>query len=134
MQESLERIGRFDEDRARTRFLASFAHDSTRHIEVDGERIGFVVVVEQPDRLSLDHLYIQPKRQNLGAGSVVLGLLFAEADHAGKDIHVGALKRSDSNRFYARHGFEFDRAEEFDNYYVRRAQPVQPPKDVESPS
>ena len=36
-------------------------------------------------------------------------------------VRVGALKESDSNRFYLRHGFVFERAGEFDNYYVRPA-------------
>jgi hypothetical protein len=33
---------------------------------------------------------------------------------------VGALKESDSNRFYVRHGFVLESRAEFDNYYVRR--------------
>jgi ribosomal protein S18 acetylase RimI-like enzyme len=131
MRASLERIGRFDEARARARFLSSFEPASTRHIEANGERIGFVVVTVHPDHLSLDHFYVQPASQNLGAGAAVLDCLFTEADHAGMDIRVGALKQSDSNRFYARHGFEFDRAEKFDNYYVRRAKPSRPPQTIE---
>lgn len=121
MQESLERIGRFDEIRARARFLSSFSVESTRHIEMDGERIGFIVLTAQPDHLSLDHFYIHPDRQGVGAGSSVLKRLFSEADEIGKSIRVGALKESDSNRFYTRHGFKFVESSEFDHYYVRRA-------------
>jgi hypothetical protein len=44
MRESLERIGRFDPVRARERFAAGFAAACTRHIEANGERVGFVVV------------------------------------------------------------------------------------------
>jgi hypothetical protein len=44
MRESLERIGRFDPVRARERFLVSFAPEQTRHVIVDGERVGFFVV------------------------------------------------------------------------------------------
>ncbi|AVB23280.1 GNAT family acetyltransferase [Pseudomonas avellanae] len=29
------------------------------------------------------------------------------------------MKKSDSNRFYIRHGFQFVKSGEFDNYYVR---------------
>lgn len=125
MRESLERIGRFDESRARSRFLSTFAAEFTRHIEVDGERVGFVVLTRHQDHLSLDHLYILPGSQSVGTGSAVLGLLFAEADSARKSIRVGALKGSDSNQFYTRHEFEFVESGEFDNYYLRRTKQTQ---------
>lgn len=35
-KQSLERIGRFDENRARTRFIATYSAECTRHIEADG--------------------------------------------------------------------------------------------------
>lgn len=41
MRESLERIGRFDPQRARARFLASFEPALCRFIEVNGVRLGF---------------------------------------------------------------------------------------------
>jgi len=119
MQESLERIGRFDEDRARARFLSTFSAECTRHIEADGDRVGFVVITRQPDHFALDHLYIDPARQGDGIGSIVLDQLSKDADTAGLAIRVGALKQSDSNRFYLRHGFEFVDEREFDNDYVR---------------
>jgi len=37
-------------------------------------------------------------------------------------MRVGALRDSDSNRFYARHGFQLVERGEFDNYYVRSSQ------------
>lgn len=41
--ESLERVGRFDLIRARERFLSGFEACNTHHIEVFGNRVGFVV-------------------------------------------------------------------------------------------
>ncbi|AVB28628.1 GNAT family acetyltransferase [Pseudomonas syringae pv. syringae] len=32
---------------------------------------------------------------------------------------MSALKESDSNRFYVRHGFQLVESGEFDNYYLR---------------
>ena len=64
------------------------------------ERIGFVVVRH---------------------GAVVLGVRFAEADAEAAFMRVGALRDSDSNRFYARHDFELVEQAEWDNYYVRNA-------------
>lgn len=119
MRESLERVGRFNPERARERFLGGFDAQSTRCIEVAGERVGFVVVKELVDELVLDHLYVIPRAQGAGIGSRVLSQVFREADERGLPIKVGALKESASNRFYARHGFAFVESGEFDNYYVR---------------
>jgi ribosomal protein S18 acetylase RimI-like enzyme len=122
MRESLERIGRFDPVRARTRFLTDFAPEHTRHIVAHRQRVGFVVTKPTADALHLDHIYILPAWQCLGIGASVLRLVFSEADALGLPIRVGALRESSSNRFYVRHGFELVEREAFDNYYVRAVQ------------
>ncbi|EPM61813.1 GNAT family acetyltransferase [Pseudomonas syringae pv. actinidiae ICMP 19071] len=119
MRESLERVGRFDPVRARERFRERFSAPDTRYIEVADNRVGFVVVKALADGLLLDHLYIKPDAQGQGVGSAVLRQVFAEADAAASTLRVGALKESDSNRFYLRHGFQLVESGEFDNYYVR---------------
>lgn len=119
MRESLERVGRFDPDRARARFLSGFDAACTRRMEVSGELVGFVVVKPLQDGLLLDHLYVIPSAQGTGIGSEVLAQVFREADEQRRSVSVGALKQSASNRFYIRHGFEFIESGEFDNYYVR---------------
>lgn len=121
MRESLERVGRFDPERARLRFLSTFSPEATRHIEVGGVRVGFLVVVPQSGCMMLDHLYVRPESQGVGIGSAVLRRLFAEADAERTSIRVGALRESDSNRFYTRHGFQLVEQAEWDNYYLRPA-------------
>jgi GNAT superfamily N-acetyltransferase len=121
MRESLERIGRFDPARARERFRASFAPAFTRHILWQSERVGFVAVSPAPEGLSLDHLYLAPGHQGRGIGSAVLAIVLAEADAAGLALRVGALRESDSQRFYLRHGFVPAEEGEWDIYYVRPA-------------
>jgi ribosomal protein S18 acetylase RimI-like enzyme len=123
MCESLERIGRFDPVRARERFREGFRAEFTRHIEVSGQRVGFVVV-KPDDGWLLDHLYIKPNAQGAGIGSIVLRHIFMEADAAAMTLPVGALRESASNRFYTRHGFQFVESSEFDNYYVRSPQDI----------
>ncbi|MFA6312952.1 MAG: GNAT family N-acetyltransferase [Sterolibacterium sp.] len=122
MRESLERIGRFDPVRARERFRSGFSPEHTCRVLVDGECVGFVVVKPQDDGLLLDHLYVQPRSQRRGIGAAVLAHLFAEADASKLPMRVGALRDSDSNRFYARHGFQLIERGESDNYYVRPSQ------------
>ncbi|MDE2427609.1 MAG: GNAT family N-acetyltransferase [Burkholderiales bacterium] len=121
MRDSLERIERFDPERARLRFLAGFAPDATRYIVQNGERIGFIVVKSDAADLLLDHLYIRPAAQGKGIGTLVLQQLFAQADAEGRVVRVGALRESASNRFYQRHGFALVSSGEFDRYYVRAA-------------
>ena len=121
MRESLQRVGRFDAARARERFLSGFSPQHTRHVVSGGERVGFVVVKPHAQGLLLDHLYVSPPHQGRGIGAAVLAQVFAEADAAGAALRVGALRGSDSNRFYARHGFALVEQAEFDNYYERPA-------------
>ena len=119
MRESLEHIGRFDPIRARERFLSGFSPEHTRHIEVEGEHVGFVVVKPRADFVLLDHLYIHPKNQGKGIGAAVLAQVIEEANAKALPIRVGALRGSDSNRFYARYGFQLVEQSDFDNYYIR---------------
>jgi GNAT superfamily N-acetyltransferase len=120
MRESLEQIGRFDPTRARERFLSGFSPAHTRHIELAGERVGFVVTKPLPDALLLDHLYLRPASQGLGLGGEVMRRVLAEAAALGLPaLRVGALRGSRSNAFYQRHGFRLVAESEFDNHYER---------------
>jgi len=119
MRESLERIGRFDPVRARERFRSGFTPAYTRHVMVDGQRVGFVVVKPGQNQLLLDHLYIDPDHQGKGIGAAVLEQVFKEANELSLPMRVGALRESEANRFYQRHGFAFVAEEEWDIYYIR---------------
>jgi len=119
MRDSLERIGRFDAQRARARFLDGFDPALTRHIVHQGRRVGFVVLRPHPGEWQLDHLYLAPGHQGRGIGSAVLAQVFAEADAADQPLRVGALRGSEANRFYQRHGFLLVGDSEWDHHYLR---------------
>ena len=121
MRDSLERLGRFDPERARARLRATFRPDHTWFIERDGARIGFYALRPDGDGLRLDHLYVVPAAQGLGVGGQVLGRLLRDADLRGLPVRVGALRGSDSNRFYRRHGCEPVAESEWDIDYLRPA-------------
>jgi len=116
MRPSLEHLGRFDPTRARLRLVEGFDPSITKSIDLDGQRVGFYVLQQSPDGASLDHLYILPSSQGSGIGSQVMQDLISLVNGP---IKVGALKGSDSNRFYLRHGFEKVDETEWDMYYVR---------------
>ncbi len=119
MRASLERVARFDPARARTRFLDTWRAEHTRHVVVDGQRVGCVVLHPVDDGLLLDHLYVRPGFEGRGIGSAVLADVFAHADARGCGVRVGVLRDSDANRFYMRHGFQIVERAEWDNYYRR---------------
>lgn len=125
MRDSLTRLGRFDEARARARFLTGFSSELTRHIELSGQRVGVLVLRRVEGALSLEHLYLHPDAQGRGLGSLVLERVIAEAEPQQLPIRVTALRESDANRFYLRHGFRLISESEWDNHYERpAAQPL----------
>ena len=119
MRDSLTRVGRFDQDRARERFVSGFNPEYTRFINFGGLRVGFVVVKPEADGLKLDHLYIEPDYQGRGIGGKVLQTIFITADQLGLPISVTALRDSDSNNFYQSHGFKYKDEAEWDINYIR---------------
>ena len=129
MRASLERVGRFDEQRARSRLLANFDPSVTQRILLDDECVGFFCLREGLGAWRLDQLHLAPAVQGRGLGSVVLAHIVARAEAAGQDLGLGALRRSDSNRFYARHGFVLVSQDDVDNDYVRWAT-VRSPRPV----
>jgi GNAT superfamily N-acetyltransferase len=120
MRESLDRVGRYNPGRSRERLERSFYPEFSEFILWNGERIGFYTFRPAPDGFHLEHLYVLPSHHRRGIGSRVLERLTSEADSAGMPIFLGALKESEANHFYRRHGFEKNTESEWDIYYVRQ--------------
>jgi GNAT superfamily N-acetyltransferase len=119
MRESLQRIGRYDEQRARERLAEGFDPAHTQHIVVDGRRVGFTVLKTLSHAMRLDHLYLDPLHQHRGVGHQVLQWVCAQADRAQLPVELCALKGSEANRFYLRHGFVATGEGDWDIDYVR---------------
>lgn len=117
LRESLERLGLFQSERSRARLLAQFRPECMRHIVCDGERVGLLTLWPEGNALKLQHLYVEPSHQNCGVGAWALAQAQREAWEQGCDLVLEALKQSDSNRFYLRHGFVAVGEEEFDVLY-----------------
>jgi RimJ/RimL family protein N-acetyltransferase len=123
MRESLMRVGRFDPERARQRLRASYSPEDTWAIVLDDVRVGFYTLRREADALKLDHLYILPSHQAMGLGAEVLRRVLRRADRDGLPVRLGALRDSDSNRFYQRHGFVHTGEDSWDIYYERMPRP-----------
>lgn len=121
MRPSLEALGRFDPERARQRLAEGFVPALMRHIVLDGERIGFTTLkpVEEGRALELDHLYLEPQHQGRGIGAWAVDCAKSRADLLQLPLIVEALKGSDANRFYQRHGFVEQHRAEWDITYRR---------------
>jgi len=126
MRDSLERVGRFDPERARERLRKSFYPEHSEFIVLDGQRIGFYTFRPAADGFHLDHLYVHPSCQSCGVGSYVIHHLLSQSDACQMPVYLGALRDSPSNRFYQRHGFVKTTEDEFDIYYVRVPKPNKP--------
>lgn len=121
MRPSLERVGRFDLDRARARLLDHFNPAQTTAIEYANQRVGFFVLdaPAEDGSVYIRHLYLGPAASGQGIGSQVMLRLCAAADAGGYALTLGALLESDANRFYQRHGFVETHRDAFDIYYRR---------------
>ena len=117
LRESLERLGRFDPNRARERLASGFAPKYMQHIELEGQRVGFMTLRPDAEVFKLDHLYVLPSMQSRGIGDWALQHAKAQATAKQCDITLSALQQSDANRFYLRHGFVKIGESEFDIDY-----------------
>jgi RimJ/RimL family protein N-acetyltransferase len=132
MRDSLVRVGRFDPERARQRLRASYSPQDTWAIVLDDVRVGFYALRREADALKLDHLYILPGYQAMGLGAEVLRRILRRADRDGLPVRLGALRDSDANRFYQRHGFVRTGEDSWDIYYERSPlpYPASPPQTL----
>ncbi len=73
MRASLERLGRFDPQRAAERFRRTFRPADTRRIVVDGVKAGCVGFWAEPvDAIRVEHFDLAAPFQGRGLGSAVL--------------------------------------------------------------
>ena len=122
MRVSLERIGRYDPQRARERFRTTFRPADTRRILVGGTAAGCVATwAEPPLAWRIEHFYLAPDHQGQGLGSAVMARLLASVPAGVPVVRVAALHQSAANRFYERHGFRPVVRNEFDIEYERPA-------------
>ena len=105
MREHLERVFRYDPERARRVFRAHFHEPGLRLILVDDALAGCVGFRIGPAEIKLDSFYLDRGHHNTGLGTTILKVLLAEADALRRPIHLEVLNGSKADRFYLRHDF-----------------------------
>lgn len=119
MREHLERVLRFDPERARAMFRKSYAPATMQRIEVDGGLAGCVNVIPREDHVEIGYFYLEPAHQGRGLGRAVLDRILAERPDL--PHRLGVLKESPAQRFYERAGFVRTGELDFDVLFERPA-------------
>jgi GNAT superfamily N-acetyltransferase len=104
MRADLERLGYWDRDWARRRFLEAYVAGNTSIIQTEDGIVGIIAVRAERDAIWIEHFYLYAWAQGQGLGSRVLEHVMAL--HRGHRPFALAIDRgSPVRRLYERHGF-----------------------------
>lgn len=117
MKESLIKVGRFNEERAKVRLINTFNPETCYVLSHDNRIEGFFLFSLESDFIKLDHLYIDLDLQGKGLGFMALNFVKEIAKTYKLPIKLFALKDSRANDFYLKNGFLKIGQVEFDNIY-----------------
>lgn len=105
MREDLQRLGYWDRDWARQRFLDSYVPANTSVIVGPGGQVaGCIAVRGEPDAWWIEHFYLHAQTQGRGLGGQVLRHVIAER-HDGRPFRLALDRGSRVRALYERHGF-----------------------------
>lgn len=121
MRPDLERLGRYDPERVRRRFLDAFTTAHTRVIQHAGVDVGLVAVRPDADAVWIEHFYLDPARQGQGIGGWALAQIL-RTDTDGRPFRLNVLQGSPARRLYERHGFALENEDPIDLYLMRPAE------------
>ncbi|WP_208994809.1 GNAT family N-acetyltransferase [Pseudovibrio sp. Alg231-02] len=102
---------------ARRHFFEDYKPEATLKIVLDEKLLGFTAVHEYEDHIHLDMIYLHPTTQGQGIGGQIVTNIKEQATQLNKSIRLGALRISNSNKFYLAQGFNFTHNVDFNNYY-----------------
>ena len=101
-------FGSWDEARHLRDTSECWDRGSISIIEVDGQRVGMIQILDQTGFVEIGELQIQPSHQNRGIGSRILSDVVDQAHKRGKTVKLSvALKNERANEFYQRCGFQY---------------------------
>lgn len=124
LRPDLERLGRFDEERVRARFLEAFVPAHTRVIVVESADAGLVAVRPAAGELWIEHFYLSPHHQGQGIGGEVLARILEERRSRASAFRLNVLQGSAARRLYERHGFVLDHEDPIDVFMTLRPSTV----------
>ncbi|MEU8325817.1 GNAT family N-acetyltransferase [Nonomuraea sp. NPDC048881] len=104
MRPDLERLGLWDQDWARRRFLDTYIPANTDIIEIDGKPVGVIAVRAEVDTQWIEHFYLDPAAQGRGIGGQVLRHVM-DAHRDARPFRLAIDRGSAARRLYERAGF-----------------------------
>jgi GNAT superfamily N-acetyltransferase len=106
MRLDLERLGLWDHQWARRRFLDTFIPANSSVIETDSREVGMIAVRPEPDAQWIEHFYLDPTVHGCGLGGRVLAqVMDSHRDH--RPFLLAIDRGSAVRRLYERHGFVY---------------------------
>ena len=118
LRPDLERLGRFDPDRVRQRFLSAFDPGVTQVVLVRGQEAGSIAVRPDEGSLWIEHFYLRAECQGKGTGSLVLRSEL-DASQGDRPFRLNVLQGSRAQALYERHGFVVESQDAVDVFMVR---------------
>jgi GNAT superfamily N-acetyltransferase len=88
----------------------SFSPEIYEIVQCDGDEIGCVAVIDEPEALTLEKLYILRGHQGRGIGTLLLERLIGRAHADKKPIRLRVLRVNPARQLYERNGFVIDRS------------------------
>ena len=104
MRADLQRLGYWDRDWARHRFLDAYVPANTSVIVAGGQEVGCIAVRGEPDAWWIEHFYLSEHAQGRGLGAAVLAHVIA-AHGDDRPFRLALDRGSRVRALYERHGF-----------------------------
>lgn len=124
LRADLDRVGRFDPDRRRSRMRAGFDPATLSAVECDGRLVGCIAAIPAVDHVEIHSFYLEPAVQGRGLGAAVFGAVAAR--HPGLPLRIEVLKGAAVHRFWEKQGFMRTGEQAFDWLYERRVSQALP--------
>ena|SRR5689334_13324200 len=106
MRPDLERLGLWNREWARQRFLDTYVPANTAIIEVDGTPAGSIAVRPEADAQWIEHFYLDPAVQGRGIGRQVLRHTM-DTHRDARPFRLAIDRGSAARRLYERAGFTY---------------------------
>jgi ribosomal protein S18 acetylase RimI-like enzyme len=122
-QEHLTKIGRWDEDRFVALFRQGYEQGRMHIISVDGRIVGFIQVVDFPDRLYLRQLHLIDGFRGRGIGSTLIRAELKRGAETDRPVTLDVMHGNPAKRLYVKLGFESTGEDQDKEQMIWRAPP-----------
>jgi ribosomal protein S18 acetylase RimI-like enzyme len=89
----------------RAKFNEFYDEAHTSIIHIGDQRIGWMTLIRDPERIEIDAIYIEPNTQRRGFGTRLMQDLILESEQTGKPLTLSTAKINPARRLYERLAF-----------------------------